>query len=806
MKKPQSLQPNQLSQKTDIRHLKFKTTEDIQGDVKFVGQLRAVEALQFGVGIKKDGYNLYAMGPSGIGKRAVVYTTLEDEARHQKVPSDWCYIHNFEDPQKPIAIHLPAGLGNGLRRDMEALVEDLCTSIPIIFESEQYRSRMQKISDTLNNRQDKLLRDIKSEAEEKGLVIVASPDEFTILPADQKGRAISVESFAKLAKKSRAQKETLISEFTERLTGFLKYIPQLHKEQREKEKALKKKFTLMAVGHFIEDLKEKYQKFKAVVRYLDAVQEDVIDHVQDFLKRDESVPVPASQNPEKVSLSRYQVNVLMDHAKTKGAPIVYEENPSYSNLICRVEYIAQYGTLSTDFTLIKPSALHKANGGYLIMDAAKLLEDPLAWNGLKRALYARRVTLETPEPMAGTLSTVSLEPMPIRLNVKVILLGDRLLHYLLCEADPDFNELFKVAADFDEQVERTPENLQLYARFVATLANNEKLRPFNRHAVAAIIDYSARLAEDAGKLSAEMRGIHDVIREADYWARKAKQRIVGAKHVKYAIDAKVHRLDRMRESLYEDVTRRIVLINLQGKQIGQVNGLMVLQLGSFSFGHPCRITARVRVGDGEVLDIQREAEMGGTLHSKGVLIITGLLAGRYLLNAPFSLSASLVFEQTYSMVDGDSASVAELCALLSAIADVPMLQSLAVTGSLNQYGEVQAIGGVNEKIEGFFDICKAQGLTGKQGVIIPAANVRHLMLKDEVVTAVANKKFHIYTAQTIDEVVTLLSGVPAGERGKNDKFPRGSLNEKVEKRLLMFTKVKDGDHKKPRAKSRKKLK
>lgn len=800
MKKFSLLKPSELSQKTNTRHFKFKTTAEVKERVEFVGQSRAIEAVQFGVRIKKEGYNLFAMGPSGIGKRLLIYSMLEAEARSHKAPSDWCYIHNFEDPQKPIALELPSGHGHLFRQDMEILVEDLCTSIPIIFESEEYRSRMQKISDALNNRQEKLLKDIKLEAEKKGLVIVSSPEEFTILPADSKGRAISTENFAKLGKKKRDKTEELISHFTDRLTGFLKHIPRLHKEQREKEKNLKKEFTLMATGHFIDDLKKKYRKFKAVIQYLNAVRDDVIEHVQDFLKRDEPAQsVPGI--PEKSLFTRYQVNILVDHAKTKGAPIIYEENPSYSNLICKIEHVAQFGTLSTDFTLIKPSALHKANGGYLIMDAAKILQDLSAWEGLKRALYARNITLEPPEPV-GTLNTVSLEPIPIPLNIKVILLGDRATHYLLAEADPNFDELFKVAVDFDEYVVRTSENLRLYASLIATVTNKEELCAFDRTAVAAVIDYSARLAQDAEKLTTHMRSIHDIIREADYWARKAKQHIVQAIHVKQAIAAKIRRLDRVRESLYQDVYHRITLISLGGKKVGQINGLIVLELGNFSFGYPCRITARVRLGDGQVLDIEREAEMSGPIHSKGVLILSGFLAGRYMQEAPFSLSASLVFEQTYNMVDGDSASVAELCALISAIADVPISQSLAVTGSVNQYGQIQAIGSVNEKIEGFFDICQAEGLTGKQGVIIPAANVRHLMLKDEVVLAAANKKFRIYAVHTIDDVVTLLTGMPAGKRGKNKKFPRGTVNELVERRLVMFAKKEEASEVK---KLRKKL-
>jgi len=790
MKKLLPLNPSQLSQKTDARHFKFKTTADIQENVAFVGQSRAVEAMQFSVGIQKDGYNLYAMGSSGVGKRTVVFSALEEEAKHQKVPSDWCYLYNFEDAQKPIALRLPAGFAKNLSHDMETLVEDICTSIPIIFESKEYRTQMQKISDTLTKHQEKILNQIKLEAEKQGLIIVSSTEEFTILPADKQGRAISAEKFARLDKKKRDKKDALILAFTEQLTDFLKDVPRVDKKQRAKEKELKKKFALLAVAHFFDDLKKKYKSFKAVIRYLDAVQNDVIEHAHDFLKRDEATQT-APANAEKNPLTRYQVNVLVNNAHTKGAPVIYEENPTYANLIYRMEYVTQFGTLSTDFTLIKAGALHRANGGYLILDAAKVLQDASAWEGLKRALYARKMILESPEPATGAFSTLSLEPKPIPLHVKVILLGDRLLHYSLCEADPDFNELFKVAADFEDDIPRTPENLQRYAQFIATLINNDKLLAFDRKAIAFMIDYSARLAEDAEKLSVHIRSIHDLVCEADYWARLRKQNIVQVEDIKQAINAKIHRLDRSRESMYEEIQKKIMLIDLGGKKTGQVNGLVIAQLSSFSFGYPCRITATAHVGEGEIIDIQRETDMGGAIHAKGVLILSGFLAERYMKNAPFSLSASVVFEQTYSEVDGDSASVAELCALISAIAGVPLKQSFAVTGSINQHGDVQAVGGVNEKIEGFFDVCKASGLTGEQGVIIPMANATRLMLKDEVVTAVTKKKFHVYAVNKIDEVLELLSELPAGQRGKNGKFPIGSVNAKAEQRLSVFARAEE---------------
>lgn len=787
MKRLRPLQHDKLCQKTDPDHFNFETTQEIHELTEFVGQSRAVEAVQFGIGIQGEGYNLFAMGPSGIGKRSIIYTVLEAEAFTQPIPPDWCYVYNFSDPQKPIALQLPPGIGSQLCQDMQTLMEDIGTSIPVIFEGEEYHSRLQKITDELNNQQEALLQDINEDAEKHGLIIFSTPETFTVSPVNEKGEAITTEEFDKFPKKIREEKEKLIATFSRRLANFLKEVPRLHKEQRHKEKELKKEFTLIATGPLIHDLKKKYKKFSAVVQHLNAIQNDIVQNIQDFLKREEAPAAPFA-GTERSPLFRYQVNVLVDNSVTKGAPIIYEENPSYSNLICRIEHVVQFGTLSTDFTLIKAGALQTANGGYLIIDTAKLLQEPLSWDALKRALYSREIHVEMPEPATGALSTESLDPMPIPLSIKIILLGDRVTHYLLCELDPDFDELFKVAVDFEDHINRSPDNLQLYARLIATLAKKQQLRPFRRAAVAAIIDYSARLSEDAERLSTHMRSINDLMREANYWAEKAGRDIIEKSDIKQAIDAKTHRLDRIRETSFEDIYRQIILIDVHGEKIGQINGLVVMQLGSFNFGYPVRITARIRFGDGQVIDIQREAEMAGPLHSKGVLILSGFLASRYIKDYSFSLSASLVFEQTYSMVEGDSASVAELCALLSALADLPIKQSLAVTGSINQMGDIQAVGSINEKIEGFFDICNATGLTGKQGVIIPAINAKHLMLKDEVVAACAAKKFHIYPVKTIDETITLLTGVPAGKRNRNGRFTRGSVNERVEHHLELYAK------------------
>lgn len=790
MKKIISLPSDQLCQVTDPKIFKFITTDEVRAFTEFVGQKRALEAARFGLNISSPGYNLFTMGPTGGGKRIVISHFLEAEARKKSVPSDWCYVNNFDNPQQPISIKLTPGLACEFREDMKMLIEDLRISIPIIFESDEYRARMQKISDELHQEQESLLRKISEDAKSNELLIVSSQEGFTVVPVNKKGEAMSTAEYSKLSTNIRNKKEELITAYSQRLSEFLKKIPRLHKVRRKKENETKKEFTFLAIGRFINDLKDKYKKFAPVINYLDLVQKDIIVNFKDFLKREEDPTENKIISAEKISMSRYEVNVLVDNSKTKGAPIIYEDLPSYSNLICRIDHIAEFGTLFTDFTLIKPGALHKANGGYLMIDVTKILAEPFAWEGLKRALLLQKIIIESPERMSGLLSTVSMDPMPIPLDVKVILIGDRMIYSWLRVVDPDFEDLFKVAVDFDEEVARTPENLQTYAQLIATLAKKNDLLAFHRDAVAHVIDYSTRLAEDTDKLSGSIRNIYDLIREASYCAEQRAVSIVEQQDVKQAITAQTNRLDRLREQAYEQINRHIILISTSGSKIGQINGLSLIEFGSFVFGHPSRISVQVRCGDRHVIDIQREVDLSGPIHSKGVLILSGYLGGKFLKNVPLSLSASLVFEQTYGFIEGDSASAAELCVLLSALAQVPIKQNLAITGSVNQFGEMQAIGGVNEKIEGFFDICCLKGLTGDQGVIIPSANVKNLMLKEELVQAAKVMKFHVYAVNTIDEAITILTGIPAGELGKNGQYRKGTINYRVEKCLEDFSEAK----------------
>jgi lon-related putative ATP-dependent protease len=784
-----------LCRRADLSALDFQTTNELEDLVGIIGQPRAVEAVRFGIGMEREGYNIFALGSAGVGKHSIVGQFFEQHAAGEPVPDDWCYVYNYKDKHKPLALRLPPGRGAVLRQDMAQLVEVLRSELAGAFDSEEYRTRRQAIEEELKERQESAFHSVQQQAEEKGLALLQTPSGLAMAPM-RDGQVLSPEEVQKLSKEEQGRMEADVEHLHEAMQKAIQQFPRWQRDTREKVKALDAEITNAAVGSHIDDLCQKYTGLGAVEDYLAAVRQDVIDNVRDFLPQEEdqsesALPAmmgDAEPQPELPLFRRYQVNVLVDHSNAKGAPVIYEDNPIYQNLVGRVENIAQMGALLTDFSLIKPGALHLANGGYLILDARKVLLQPYAWEELKRALQARQIQIGALGQTLSLMSTISLEPEPIPLEVKVALLGDRQLYYLLAEADPDFEELFKVQADFDDEMDRTPENQSLYAKLIASLVRRSELRPFDRNAVARIIEHSSRMAADSEKLSTRMQAIANLVREADYWAGQAGRDVAGPADVQRAIDAQIYRSDRVRERIREEILRGTILIDTGGAKVGQINGLSVLQLGTFMFGQPSRISARVRVGKGEVVNIEREVELSGPLHSKGVLILAGFLGARYAADRLLSLSASLVFEQSYGGVDGDSASSAELYVLLSAIAEAPIKQSLAVTGSVNQHGQVQAIGGVNEKIEGFFDVCRARGLTGEQGVLIPASNVKHLMLRNDVVEAVAAGKFQVYAVETIDQGIELLTGVSAGERNKAGHYPKGSINGRVEARLAELAK------------------
>ncbi|MFQ5774985.1 MAG: Lon protease family protein [Kiloniellaceae bacterium] len=780
------LSPDDLCWRCAPERFAFKTTEELEDLEEVIGQARAVEAIRFGLGMRRPGYNIYALGPEGIGKHTVARRFLEAQAQAEPLPFDWCYVSNFKNPRKPRILQLNAGRGAVFRDDMARFVDDVRHALRSAFESEDYRTRRQVLEEEFKERQEKPLEQIEEDAKARGIALLRTPVGFAFAPVAG-GKVVSPEVFQRLPAEERARIEADIEELQQRLQQLLQERPRWVKDLRDKVRELSDQTAMFAVGHLVEDLRHRYADLAEVVRFLEEVQRDVVQNVETIAnapERPASDGVSAELEDSHPVLRRYRVNLIVDNGRSKHAPVVYEDDPNYDRLRGRIEHRAEMGALLTDFHMIRAGALHRANGGYLVLDAHKVLARPWAWDGLKQALLAREIRIEPLAHALGLLSTVTLEPEPIPLDVKVVLVGERLIYYLLAQLDPDFARLFKVAADFDERIERNDRNDLFYAHLVATIVRREELKPFDAGGVAKVLEYSARQAGDSEKLSTHIESLGDLLREADYWAGQEGRAVVAAADVQRAADARIHRLDRARELIQEEIRRGTIVIDTEGATVGQINGLSVIQLGGFAFGRPGRITARVRLGRGEVVDIEREVALGGPLHSKGVLILSGYLSARYASDRPLSLGASLVFEQSYSGVEGDSASSAELYALLSAVAGVPIKQSLAVTGSVNQRGEVQAIGGVNEKIEGFFDLCAARGLSGEHGVLIPQSNVKHLMLHGRVVDAVAAGAFHIYPVKTIDEGIEILTGMPAGRRGPDGDFPEGTFNRLVEARLI----------------------
>ena len=783
------LDPEDLCRRCDPAQFAFATTGELEDIPGVFAQERATEAIRFGIGMQREGYNLFVMGPEGIGRHTIVRRYLEAQAHGREAPSDWCYLFNFRVPHQPRTLRMPSGTARVFRDAMARLVDDLRAAIPAAFESDEYRAHRQEIETEFSERQEEAIGAVGRHAQAQNIALLRTPGGFGFAPMSE-GSVMQPPEFAKLPADEQKRIEAAIGALQEELAAAIKDFPKWRSEAQRKLRDLNRLVTSAAVASLIAELKAGYAAIPQIPQYLDEVQNDVLDHAEYFQQPREPEPrTPfGGTMPEDgdSQFRRYQVNLLIDHGGTHGAPIVYEDNPTHDVLVGRIEHLAQMGTLMTDFTLIKAGALHRANGGYLILDAARVLTQPLAWETLKRALRAREVRTESLGQALSLITTVSLEPEPIPLDVKVVLVGERLLYYLLHTHDPEFGELFKVGADFEEDMPREAQSDALYARVIATLARKDGLLPLAPGAVARVIEHAARDAGDSGKLSLRMRDLADLLRESEFWARESAQPAVIADHVERAIDAREQRAGRIRDRQQEAVRDGTLLIDTAGGRIGQANGLAVMELGGFAFGMPHRITARVRAGGGRVIDIEREVALGGPLHSKGVLILSGYIAGRYAIKTPLSLTASLVFEQSYGGVDGDSASMIELITLLSALADVPLKQGIAMTGSVNQQGDVQPIGRVNEKIEGFFRVCKARGLDGTQGVIIPASNARHLMLRREVTDAVAAGQFSVHTVVSVDDGLEILTGMAAGERDALGRFPAGTVNQLVEQRLIEF--------------------
>jgi lon-related putative ATP-dependent protease len=779
------LSKKDLREYCDPNIFHFETTEEVPPLVGTIGQERGVKAIEFALSIKTPGFNLYVAGLPGTGKNSTIRSYVQKFAETERVPSDWCYVYNFADPVRPIAISLPPGMGRVFAKDMDELIESCKVEIPRAFESEEYERRRSKILSKFQEEREVAFTEIQKDAKEKGFAVQLTTAGIVTIPL-VRGKPISPEEFAELPEKAKSELQSKSEVLQSEIRDALKRIRNLEKEARNKVDELDKEIALFAIGHLLEDLKEKYKEYPKVVKHLDAVEQDIIEHLEDFKPTEQKseISVPGLEFLQKPPIfNRYKVNVLVNNSQLKGAPMVVEPNPTYYNLFGKLEYKAEFGAMVTDFSMIKPGAIHRANGGYLILQALDLLLNPFSWEALKRTIRSREARIENIGEQYRAVPAATLRPEPIPVNLKVILIGNPFIYHLLYYLDEDFKRLFKVKADFDTQMERNKEHIDRYAAFISARCRGLGLRHFDKTAVAKVVEYGSWLAGDKKKLSTRFMEIADLISEASFWAAQNGNKHVTAKDVQNAIEAKTFRSNMIEEKIQELIKESVILIDTEGAIEGQINGLSVIDLGDYAFAKPSKITARVGLGKAGVINIEREAKMSGRIHNKGVMILAGYLNGKYAHDKPLTLSASLTFEQLYEEVEGDSASSAELYALLSCLAGVPLRQDLAVTGSVNQHGEIQPIGGVNWKIEGFFDICKARGLTGTQGVIIPRQNIKNLMLKEEVVKAVEEKKFHIYAISTIDEGIELLTGKEAGKRRPDGTYPEGTINYLVDKRL-----------------------
>ena len=758
---PAPLPPQRLYRRCEEAELPFATTDELEPLDEHLGQHRAVEALEFGLQIRHEGYNIFLLGSTGVGKRELLDSLLDaDAAPARDGVSDWCYVNNFEAPDKPVALRLPPGMGCQLRDDMNHAVEELLALLPATFQGDEYQARVQELGEQYQEREKEAFQELAEKAAAENIAMIQTPNGYTLAPTRDK-EIISPQDFEAQPEEEKKRVMAVIEELKQELKAIVRQLPGWKKESRNAFKELNREFSQLVIDPVMQELKDKYRDYPGVISHLEAVHANIMEEAEAFTQTQEESAIPDNLKNRVKQFPQYGVNVLVDNRELHSAPVVYEDSPGFANLVGRVEYVSQMGTLVTDFNLIKPGALHRANGGYLILDADKVLTSPYAWMALKRALKAREIRIQSLEQWFSFVSTVQLQPEPLPLDVKVVLQGDRYIYYILEQYDPEFATLFKVAADMSEDVPRSAETTLLFARMIRTLQRRKQLLPLDRAGVARVIEYASRRMEDSEKLSLHRGRLGNLLTESDFRARRDGAGVITAEHVEGAARAAIRRLDQFREKAHEGILRDIMLVATEGTAVGQVNGLAVYLLGDYAFGRPTRITATARLGSGKVLDIEREVDLGGKIHSKAVMIISALLANRYARDRPLPLAASLVFEQSYGGIEGDSASVAELVALISAIAAIEVRQDLAVTGSLNQHGQVQAIGGVNEKIEGFYDICSARGLTGTQGVVIPAANAVHLMLRQDVRDAVAAGRFQVYCADDIDTALELLTGYSA---------------------------------------------
>ena len=791
------LTSDQLYRKCDPSKFDFNSTADLEERLSALGQDRAIHAVELGIHIKSRGYNLFCLGPEGTGKTSLVKRVLEKEAKNRKTPDDWAYVYNFEEPYKPIAMNFPAGKAAEFAKDVDELLDELADSLPEIIESEEYKAALGIIRQKYKTKKEEYINVLQKKAKGKRVSLLHMQMGLVVAPMKD-GEVLSPDAFEQLPEDEKKLVMDDLNAMQEEIENATQDLPRWEEKQKREITILREKFVRSAVKNPIDELRKKY-KSQQPSRFLKQIQDNILENIDDFVPVDSDKQNTAAgadedplqlllskmKQPEEDKFAKFKVNVIIKNVPDSGAPIITVDYPTQGNLVGKVERIQQYGALLTDFTLIKAGALHQANGGFLLLDARKVLEQPFAWDSLKRAIASKRVKIEAPSEETS-FTTISLEPEPIPLDVKVVLTGDFEIYELLSERDPDFRDFFKVEADFGMIMDRNAENEIEYAKLIGSLSKKKQLRSLNRQAVARVIEYASRLADDAGKLTAHISSIGDLLREADYWARVSNSKQIGKNHIDQAIEAQIYRSDRIKKAMLEEIDKGTILMDVKGERVGQINGLVVYDFSRYSFGKPARITTQVRIGKGDFMDIEREISMSGPIHTKGVLILKSLISNRFAKHSPLSLSASIVFEQSYGGVDGDSASSTEYYCLLSAISNLPIKQSIAVTGSINQFGEIQPIGGVNEKIEGFFDVCAHDGLTGKQGVIIPRTNVDNLMLRADIVQAVEDGRFTIYAIDTVDDGIEILTGIKAGKADNKGNYPKGSVNYMVEESLRQY--------------------
>jgi predicted ATP-dependent protease len=782
-----ALSADQVRRVCSVDHFEFETTADVDPLVTIIGQPRGIRAIEFGIDIKIPGFNVFALGPTGTGRKTAIRSFLERRAQGGPAPQDWAYVHNFEVEHQPRAIEFEAGRGSLFCTDLDELVTSLKVDIPAILEGPEFGDAMDTLNGEFNARREQIFQTVSEEAQKHNFGIAQTPAGLAIMLLDANKQVMPPEKIQQLDEATRQQLEEQHRLLQERLADAMREVRTLERSHRDAQTQLRREVVANVVDHYVSEMKGHYEDHDEVLLYLDQVREDVLDNIALFAPEPEVEVEAALQQARRdnARFRRYSANLIVDHSRTKGAPVIVEDLPSYANLVGRVEGEVRMGALLTDFSMIKPGTLHRANGGYLVLRVADLLPQPGAWEGLKRALTNREIRIQESliHSGVGILTPQTIDPEPIPLDLKVILLGSPTQYYLLYQVEEDFAELFKAKADFAATMPRDDETESEYAAFVAARCAEHDLPHFHRDAVGRLVEFGSRLAGHQDKLSTLFGQITDLIHEAVYWAQEDGQDVVDSQHVEKAIEERRYRSNLYEERSLETIQEGTVFIDTAGEVVGQVNGLSVVSLGDYAFGQPSRITARVYQGQDGVINVEREAELSGPIYDKGVLILHGYLGGQYALDHPLTLSASLTFEQNYGGVEGDSASSTELYALLSALSGYPIRQSLAVTGSVNQRGQVQPIGGVSEKVEGFFQVCQARGLTGDQGVLIPRSNVPNLMLRGEVVEAIRAGQFHVYAIETVDQGIELLTGVPAGEQGPDGRFPEGTIHHAVQARL-----------------------